>query len=228
MRATDARRRARTDAVAISAGIELQLSQPIAAAETLGGLAKYNGGLATNFQQIAGELLVARPAVASLELQPSGVVGAIIPWAGNERAIGANVFRDPPRRLGANTAIQKRALTVAGPLRLLSGEPGISVMVPIFQRGRDGREAFWGFVAASMRVSEAVAKAQVNDLATKGYCYVLLAPAPAQQKSIALAEYGPVSLEDAIEQPIRVRNLEWRLALVPKGGWVNKAKRWLE
>jgi diguanylate cyclase len=149
----------------------------------LGALAKYNGGLATNFQQIAGELLAARPALASLELQPSGVVGAIVPWAGNERAIGANVFRDPPRRLGANAAIQKRALTVAGPLRLLSGEPGISVMAPIFQRGRDSRESSWGFVVASMRVSEALARAQVEDLGTKGYCYVLLAPAPAQQKS---------------------------------------------
>ena len=45
MRATDARSRARTEALAVSAGIELQLSQTIAAAETLGALAKYNGGL---------------------------------------------------------------------------------------------------------------------------------------------------------------------------------------
>jgi hypothetical protein len=37
------------------------------------------------------------PRLASLKLQPGGVVSAIVPQAGNERAIGFNVLKDPAR-----------------------------------------------------------------------------------------------------------------------------------
>ena len=163
--------------------MELQFSQVVSAAEVLGALARQHGGAIPNFQKVAADLLAARPGLASLELQPGGVVSDIVPRAGNARAIGFNVLNNPVYRPGANATIQRRALTVTGPLPLYRGEPGIVARVPVLQRGRDGRDAFWGFVAASMRVSEALRRAQVDDLAKQGYNYAVFAPASAGRKA---------------------------------------------
>jgi hypothetical protein len=41
---------------------------------------------------------------------------------------------------------------------------GFTVMAPIFQRDRDGREIFWGFVTAAIRLPEALGRAGLNEL----------------------------------------------------------------
>src|SRR5579859_326593 len=108
---------ARTEARARGASLELQFSQASTAAEVLGMVVKGKGGV-TNFQRVATELLTAHPSLASLELQSGGVVSDIVPRAGHERALGFNVLRDAGQRVGANEAIARRVLTVAGPVTL--------------------------------------------------------------------------------------------------------------
>ena len=227
-RADAGRAHARTAAQARGAAVELQLSQALTAAEVLGALARQSGGGISNFQTVALELLAARPGLASLELQPGGVVSDIVPRGGHERAIGFNVLKDAAHRPGAYAAIQRRALTVTGPLTIDHGEPGIVARVPVFQRGRDGRDYFWGFVAVSMRLPEALARARVDELSTQGYYYAFFAPGSAQQKAATIAARGAMSLQDAVQQPVRAQNLEFRLALRPRGGWVNATKVVLE
>ena len=117
-RAEDARARAEAEAMARGAAVEMQFSQTVSAAEVLGVLARQYGGTIPNFQKVAADLLATRPGLASLELQPGGVVREILPRAGNDRAVGFNVLNNPAYRPGANAAIQKRGLTVAGPLPL--------------------------------------------------------------------------------------------------------------
>ena len=204
--------------------IEWQFNQVLSAAELLGALARQYGGTIPNFQKVAADLLVSRPGLASLELQPAGVVSEIVPRAGNERAVGFNVLKDPAYGPGANAAIQRRVLVVAGPWTLYGGETGIVARVPVFQRARDGRETFWGFVAASMPLSKALGQARVDDLTKKGYSYIFFAPASANEKAVTLAARGTLSLPGAVQQPVRAQNLEFRLALQPRWGWVNKTK----
>ena len=219
-----ARVHARNAAQARGSAVELQFGQALTAAEVLGALAKESGFGISNFQKVALELLASRPGLASLELQPGGVISDIVPRVGNERAIGSNVLKDEAQRPGAYAAIQRRALTVTGPLTLYHGEPGIVVRVPIFQRRHDGRDNFWGFVAVSMRLPEALARAGVDELSTQGYNYVFYAPSPAQQKAATIAAHGSLSLQDAVQQPVWAQNLEFRLALRPRSGWVNATK----
>jgi sensor domain CHASE-containing protein/HPt (histidine-containing phosphotransfer) domain-containing protein len=227
-RADAGRAHARIAAQARGAAVELQLSQALTAAEVLGALARQSGGGISNFQTVALELLASRPGLASLELQPGGVVSDVVPRAGHERAIGFNVLKDAAHRPGAYAAIQRRVLTVTGPLTIDHGEPGIVVRVPVFQRGRDGRDYFWGFVAVSMRLPEALARARVDELSTQGYHYAFFTPGSAQQKGVTIAARGALSLQDAVQQPVRAQNLEFRLALRPRGGWVNATKVALE
>ena len=209
-------------------GVELQFSQVVSAVEVLGALARQSGGTIPDFQKVAAELLAARPGLASLELEPGGVVRDIVPRAGNERAIGLNVLNNPAYRPSASATIQKRALTVTGPLPLYRGDAGIVARVPIFVRGRDGRDAFWGFVAGSMRLSEALARAQVDELATQGYHYAIFAPVSAGRKPVTIAAHGGLSVLEAMQQPVRVQDLEFRLAVEPIGGWFSKTRLVLE
>jgi sensor domain CHASE-containing protein len=226
--AEDAHSHARAAALARCATLELQFNQAVSAVEVLGALARQSGGAIPNFQAVAAEMLTVHRGLASLELQPGGVVRDIVPRAANEHGFGLNVLTHPVYGPGANATIQKRALTLTGPLLLYRGDAGIVARLPIFVRGRDGREAFWGFVAASMRLPEAFALARVDDLAKEGYHYAIFAPASAGRKLVTIAAHGGLSIPDAVQQPIRTQDLEFRLAVEPPGGWFSKTRLVLE
>lgn len=227
-RADNARAVARTEAWARGAAVEWEFSQAVAAAEVLGALAKQSGGAIPNFQKVAAELLASHPGLASLELQPAGRVSDIAPRSGHERVIGFNVMMDSAHRPGAMATIQRGVLTVAGPLALYRGAPGIVVRMPVFQRSRNGRDSFWGFVAASLALPDVLIRTRIAELGARGYDYAFFAPATAQQKAVTIAAYGGSSFQNAIQQPVRAHNVEFRLALQRRGGWVNKPKVGIE
>jgi hypothetical protein len=206
-----------------TAAIEAQFSQAIAASEALGAVARQNSGSIPNFQKLAADLLTLWPGLATLELQPGGITSDIAPRAGHEGAIGFNALTHPLYRSGASETMQNHDLTVSGPLPLYLGMPGIIVRTPLFQRSRDGRERFSGFVSVSMRLGEALARARLDDLAAQGYDYTLFVPPPAGQKPVILAARGHATPQDGVTQPVRIRNVEFRLAVRPSGGWDDKS-----
>jgi sensor domain CHASE-containing protein len=215
---------ARTLAMAEAAETELQFNQAISAAETLGALASQAGGAVPNFQKVAQDLLATRPGLATLELQPAGVVSDIVPKGGNERAIGTNVFKNPALAPDASVAMQSRMLTLSGPVPLYRGELGIVARVPVFTRGRDGREVCWGFVAASMRFSDALKNAGMGGLPAKGYHYAFFTPAFARQRAVFVAGLGGPPPEDVVPQKLRVPGLRFNLAVWPVSGWLSTTR----
>lgn len=221
MRVADAMSRARTDALTITSQLELLFSQTLSAVEVLGALARQSGGPIQGFENVAADLLASRPAAGSLQLLPAGVVTQIVPKEANQAAIGLNILQDPEHRIGVNQAARRRSLTVAGPLRLPDGQMGLTALTPIFQRS-GGREAFWGFVAGSIRFTEVLQRAKLDDLSARGYTYLLLGPGRTQGKGVLIAGSGRLSLSEALQQPLRVGNLELSLALRPAHGWANR------
>ncbi len=223
-----AQAQARTEAMARGLAIESQFSQATAALEVLGALVNQTRGVLPNFPQVAAQLLAVHPAVATLELQPRGVVANVVPRAGNERALGFDVLKDPQLSPGAYAAIRGRRLTVSGPLRLPHGEAGLIARLPIFQRGRDGKEYFWGFVAASIRLPDLLARARLADLVARGYDYVFYGPPTAQQAAVSLAAHGKVSSRKAVVLPVHAQNVQFGIAVQPRGDWFNTMKLALE
>jgi sensor domain CHASE-containing protein len=197
-RAKAARRFARIEAQARGAWVRGQLKHAVAALQVLSVLARQSGGAIPNFQKAGADLMASWPDLATLELQPKAVVSDIVPRAGYERVIGFNVLKDPAQSPSAQAAIQRHAPTVAGPLKLYRGEPGIVLRAPIFQRGRDGREVFWGFVAVSMRLTGPLARARTDEL------------------------------QQAVQQELGAQDFTSSPAPAPPGGWSNKAKAALE
>ena len=217
------RAHARSEALARATLIQTQFDHAIAVAEVLGALAKQSGGAIPNFQKVATDLLAAHPGLAWIESQPGGSVSEIVPRTGRERALGLKVLEHPVYRPGAAATLQRRALTIAGPVALYSGESGIIARVPIFQRGREGREVFWGFVAVSMRFKDVLSRAGLDEAWAQGFAYTLVLPLSGKQPPLAISRRGNVSLADISPQPIRAQNLELRLALKPRSGWFDPA-----
>ncbi|GFR47060.1 hypothetical protein Agub_g8745 [Astrephomene gubernaculifera] len=77
-------------------------------------------------QQVPG-----RP-LRSLQLAPAGVVRLVEPLAGNEAALGLDLFADPWEREGAVRAVAERTLTLAGPLAFKKGGSGVRMRLPVF------------------------------------------------------------------------------------------------
>jgi hypothetical protein len=222
-RSTVAKARARLEAAVCLNALEAQLHQGIDSVETLGMLAKQNGGNLPNFQQVAAEVLAAHPAVATLEMQPNGVVADVVPRTGNEKLIGFNTMTDPVQKPAAYAATQVRAISVAGPVALVQGPEGFVVRYPLFER-RDGRDYFRGFVAASMRLQDVLNRAGFTELGAHGYEYMLFVPGSAQHKAATVAATEALQPKDAVPQTVRAQNLEMRFALRPLGGWVAKMR----
>jgi hypothetical protein len=197
-RAKAARRFARIEAQARTALVRGEIRHAVAALQVLGALARQSGGAIPNFQKAGADLRAAWPDLATLELQPNGVVSDIVPRAGYERVIGFNVLKDPAQSPSAQAAIQRRASTVARLSKLYRGEPGIVMRTPVFQRGRDGREVFWGFVAVSMRLTEPLARARADEL------------------------------QQAVQQELGAQDFKLVPAPAPLGGWIDKGRAALE
>ena len=225
--AASSRARAQAEARAAATALELRVASPLGAAETLAALVRQGGGRLADFQSIAAGLQTAQAAFAALEILPAGVVADVAPRAGREHLIGLNVFNEPARRAGALVAYQTRRPTVAGPLRLAGGEPGVVIQVPVFVPGRDGRDAFWGLVAAEARLGNLLSLARLGELAGQGYDYALFAPAQAGQPAATLAAAGQPLRGDYVQQAVHLPNLELRLALRPRAGWHPASGLWL-
>jgi len=106
-RAIDARARAGLEALARGSAVELAIPTRRCRQPKCWGLGRQHGGTIPDFQKVATDLLATRPGLASLELQPGGVVSDIVPRPANARAIGFNVLNHPAYRPGASTTLKK-------------------------------------------------------------------------------------------------------------------------
>lgn len=216
-RAESAQQHTRAEAAMAAAAVEQQLARALSAVDAVAALVRQGNGQAPGFQQFALDLLPAHPGIKSLEVQPAGVVADVAPRAGYERTIGTDVFRNPAHRSAAAAAYHLRRTIINGPVTLAPGEPGLLGRRPVFIRDRTGKEVWWGFAAVSIRLNEVVRNARLPDLAARGFEYALISPANSLQAAGTIASSSPsATVKWDLVQPIRIANLDLRLAVRPK------------
>ena len=223
-KAADERARARALAQAQAGSVEAQLNAALDTAEVLGALVRQDAGRLPDFQSLASDLLRSHPGVAALALAPGGTIAEVAPRLGNESLLGRNLLTDPATRAETLGALQTRRLTVSGPRRLARGELGLVARLPVFLPGRDGRESLWGFVAVEVRLGETLQRAHLGELTAAGYRFILFTAARPGQPSATLAAAGNLQGRDYVQQAVRARDLELRLALQPQGGWYHLSR----
>lgn len=201
--------------------IEHVINQTLSATYALGALVRQGGGKITDFQTVATGMLKNYPGAASLQLVPGGVLGDVVPLAGNEATIGHNLFADPKRNDGAARARDTGQLSLAGPFELIQGGIGAVGRLPIYlPRGSNGAMEFWGFTAVLIRFPDALAD-QLPQLEERGFNYELSRTDPyTNEKQVIMASSG-ATLVKPVQHGLYVPDSVWVLSVAPMGGWRN-------
>lgn len=157
-RREQARRAATELASSYAQRLEHDITRSLDTTYAIAALVRQRGGTPEEFGALAAELLrLEDQRLASLQLAPAGVVREVFPLAGNEAAVGHDVFADPERRAAALLAVEQRRLVLTGPVELRQGGRGLIGRLPIFLPDEHREEHFWGFAIAVIRVEELLA-----------------------------------------------------------------------
>lgn len=170
------------------------------------------------FDDAAPEILANFPMVSALQLAPQGVIRKIYPLEGNEAAYGHDLLKDPNRNLEAHKAVASGRMTLAGPFPLLQGGMGAVARMPVMFP-REGRNEFWGFANALIRIPQLLDAVQIQELSRLGYDYELWQLKDDPETRMIFARSRSEALENPIEYSISVPNGRWLVAIAPVGGW---------
>lgn len=198
--------------------LQRSVTNALAPVYAVAALVKQGNGTLVNYQSIASELLKNYPGASALALCPDGVVKEIVPYEGNEAAVGHDLLTDPNRRDGARFALQTGKLTLSGPYMLLQGYVAAIGRLPVFLKTGNGEDRFWGFVAITIPFSEILDKSGLDDLKTNGYNYQLHKIIPLLKNEL-IASSPDSTVSVPVTNKITLPNVDWILSISPAGGW---------
>jgi PAS domain S-box-containing protein len=205
-------------AATFATSLEGDVGRALSATYALAALVRHQGGIPQDFNAIASQLLQQYPGVAALALAPGGIVGPIVPLAGNEKAIGHDLLKDPTRDKEAFLARDTGQLTLAGPFNLIQGGVAAAGRLPIFFDQPAGQRSFWGFANVLIRFPEAVHSTGLPRLQDGGYAYELWRVHPDTKQRVNIAAGGG-PMREPVNLPVTVPNATWTLSVAPMAGW---------
>ncbi|WP_306533959.1 ATP-binding protein [Geobacter sp.] len=199
--------------------LERQLFRSLSATSALAAILRQNGRI-ENFDALSAEMINVYGEISALQLVPNGVITQVYPLAGNEKAVGFDILRDPARSFEALRAIESRRLSLDGPFELRQGGTAVVGRQAVFLPDGRGGERFWGFTAVIIRLPALMAAGNLGLLEKNGYAYQVSRIHPNTGEKIAFAHGGGTSLTDPVEFTFPVPNGKWVLAVSPSAGWL--------
>ena len=195
----------------------------IAITGTLEEIVISENGKIEKFQDIAEDLMT--DYIQSIQIAPEGIVTDIFPKAGNE-AGKIDLIHDESRGEICRYGRDNDLVTMQGPFDLNQGGSGIAIRNPVYLENANGESYFWGFTIVIIRVPEIFANS-VQSLTDFGYDYCL-----SKTKSLFDDEYSVISassesLNDPIIFEFKLGCCSFRLAVMPKGGWAQENRFFL-
>jgi len=227
MQAND--RQARRNQIYIQASdhasaIQYNLDRALSAVYALATLVQQTRGHISNFDATAETMLTYYPGVSILILAPGGVISNAVPLAGNEKAIGLDLLKDPVMRAETELARATGKLTLAGPLPLRQGGLGLVARMPLFLADDTQQPVFWGFTNVVLRLPQALASAHLPELEQRNLAYRLWRVNPESGQRQVIAESGPEPLTYPVDKSFTVPNGAWTLSVAPSRGWDNAGR----
>ncbi|KAG2484907.1 hypothetical protein HYH03_016293 [Edaphochlamys debaryana] len=195
------------------------------------------------FPSLADELtfFTAAGSIANMQLAPQGVVLAVHPLAGSEKAIGYNLLTDPRNQAVAYRTIEAHNLTLAGPYMLVQGFMGAPARFPIFVPNSAPNETFglnftapncsacydpvtrskfWGFATVLIQWDRFInGVVRIDELREQGLSYRLTRGEDTDSavEVVMAGRDRPLKHPEMVEIP--VPNNLWRLTVVDARGW---------
>jgi len=199
--------------------LQIGIERALTAAYSLAALVRLGKGTVANFDAIVGELLPYYPGASALQLAPAGVITNVMPLAGNEKAVGFDLLKDPVQRKEAAIARDTGKLTLAGPINLVQGGLGIAGRLPVFLDDSRGNPSFWGFTLVVIRFPGALVPARFTQLVERGFHYELWRTHPASGQKQVIDASSPPPLVKPVEYSLALPNGAWILSVSPARGW---------
>jgi PAS domain S-box-containing protein len=217
-RLQERQRAAATFAAEAADEINDRLSRSLSATYALAAVVRQGRGEIIEFDRLADEMLGLYGGISCLQLAPDGVIRSAFPLAGNEKAIGHNLLVDTARNKEALLAVRMRTLTLAGPFELIQGGVAIIGRLPVYLPDRTGKEQFWGFTTAMIRIPELLKVVNIQRLVERGYGYEISRVHPDSGKRQVFARAGG-AVVSPVQHVTEVPNGHWTLAVSPQTGW---------
>jgi diguanylate cyclase (GGDEF)-like protein/PAS domain S-box-containing protein len=197
--------------------LERSIEQALTANKALTAAVTQTHGSIHTFEETAQHLLAMYPEVDALSLAPNGVIQVMVPLAGNEAALGLNLFGTTEQRQEAERARDSGQLTLVGPMMLAQSGLGIVGRLPVFLEPNK----FWGFTNVTLRLEPVLKSARLERLAERGYNHMLWRIPPGSDTPQIIQGISIPPTEAAIHQRIALPNSEWVLSVIPRDGWLN-------
>ena len=198
--------------------ISHDLNRALSATYPLGALIRTRNGDASGFNELATEMLTLYPGIASLQLQPDGIVKYAVPLEGNESSIGHNILHSPERNKEAFLARDTGKLTLAGPFNLIQGGIGAVARLPIYLDTTQGKK-FWGFTAALIRFPDILHGADLPSLVNAGIGYQLSRIHPDTGDLHVISTSNTPLINNSENFTIDIPNGYWTFKAYPIDGW---------
>jgi PAS domain S-box-containing protein len=192
------------------------IARETAAADTMAvfvELTSFEGlQLAETFPVFAEALIQEGTAIRSVQLAPGGILRFVHPLAGNEAALGLDLFDDPDRRDNLLPAIESGNSVLQGPFELVQGGLALAVRHPVYEP--DG--SFWGFAAVILDWEAVTGSTGFDSVPAEFVAGVRLA---GRDRVIA---GDPTTFDgNPLHRTIAVgaTDTEWTIGMRPAAGW---------
>lgn len=209
--------------LAITSGNDIRrtIEHAISLDYTLEELVQHENGTINNFSGVSKRLLSSYPMISSLQLAPDGIVSQIEPLAGNEMAIGHDLFHDRTRAAEAKATRDSGKLTLGGPYELIQGGTGFIGRLPVFMQDKKHVRRFWGFVNVVISFDKVVNVLSLDRLESRGYAYELSKRMAGIDYDLIIASSGTGHLRNPVEWNFSIANTQWVFRIEPLDGWLN-------
>lgn len=198
--------------------IQRNIESALSATYALAALVRQGRGGIADFDATAREMLPFYPGAASLQLAPGGIVTYVVPLAGNEKAIGHNLLKDPLRDREAILARDSGKLTLAGPFNLVQGGLGAVGRLPVYLDNGKDKPLFWGFTSVLIRFPLVLRGVGLEELSAQGLSYELSRIQPDSGEMQVISASGG-NLSDPVRRSFDLPNGVWTLSIAPTKGW---------
>ncbi len=197
--------------------IERHLSRTLSATYFLKSLLEINHGEIAHFDDYAANIIESLGGITNLQLAPNGIISKIYPLKGHQKALGHNILVDDIRKEDASLAISTKQLTLSGPFELIQGGIALVGRNPVFLKGENNVEQFWGFASVVIYLNDLITTTGLDQLKDKGYYYQLSFNDNYAKSNYDLTETqrNTEPLSSMIKQVIKVPNGEWLLYMKP-------------
>lgn len=178
-----------------------------------------SNGQVNNFARIAEHEM--EDYISSIQLAPDSKVQYIYPLEGNEAGL-IDLLADKKRGEIVKYSIENKVTSMQGPFKLKQGGYGIAIRNPIFMPSQDGKDSFWGFSIAIIKVPD-IFKDTLDALGSFGYDYCLYATeSPLSSKKVrAISSFSSKDqkLGDPVTESFQAGGCVWTLNVERQGGW---------